>query len=169
LTVFRHNLGYFLVGRYAGVIPYFFPGIIATCLFVLTRHRQRWQLLVAATIFVVIAMHVFVWPFTWNGGGGPGGSRYFLSFYPLFVFLIPGNVGLVGTLAALAGGALFTAQIVLNPLYSSTNPGEHAKTGPLRLLPIELTLLNDLPVAQHAERVKQPLGGDPPVLACFPA
>ena len=33
------------------------------------------------SLAVVVVMHVFVWPFTWNGGGGPIGSRYFLPFY----------------------------------------------------------------------------------------
>ena len=65
-------------------------------------------------------------------------------------------------------GALFTSSLVLNPFFSSVNAGEHAKSGPLRLLPIDLTLINDLPVAQHPERTKQPLGGSPPVLAYFP-
>ncbi len=42
---------------------------------------------------VVVLMHVFVWPFTWNGGGGPVGSRYFLPFYALFLVLIPATAG----------------------------------------------------------------------------
>ena len=70
--------------------------------------------------------------------------------------------------SALIVGALFTSTVVLNPFYASANPGEHAKSGPLRLLPIDLTLINDLPVAQNVDRMKRPLGGTPPVLAYFP-
>ena len=44
-------------------------------------------------------MHVFVWPFTWNGGGGPVGSRYFLPFYALFLFLIPATAGIGAAIA----------------------------------------------------------------------
>ena len=76
--------------------------------------------------------------------------------------------GFGSAFVALVVGALFTAKIVLNPFYSSFNPGEHAKSGPLRWLPIELTLLNDLPVAAHPDRSKRLLGGTPPVLAYFP-
>ncbi|MSO56246.1 MAG: hypothetical protein EXQ55_04895 [Acidobacteria bacterium] len=168
LSVLRHNLFYFVVGRYAGLVPYFFPGVLAALLFVVSRQPQRWQWMVMATAIGAILMHVTLWPFTWNGGGGPVGSRYFLSFYPLFLFLIPAGAGLSTALAGLLVGGLFTAQIVLNPFYASAHPGDHAKSGPLRRLPIELTLINDLPVAQNADRMKMPLGGSPPVLAYFP-
>jgi hypothetical protein len=155
LTVFRRNLWYFVVGRYSGLLPYFFPGLLAALLFVFSRQRERWQWMAMATIVLSILMHVLLWPFTWNGGGGPVGSRYFLSFYPLFLLLTPPGAGLGVSLAGLTIGGLFTAQIVLNPFYSSTKPGEHAKTGPLRVLPIELTLINDLPVAQNPDRMKR--------------
>jgi hypothetical protein len=167
-AVFRHNSVYFLIGRYAGLVPYFFPGVVMLLLFLLTKQRQRWQWLVMATVVCAVAMHILVWPFTWNGGGGPVGSRYFLSFYPLFLFLTPASAGLGAAIASLAGGALFTSTVVLNPFYASLHPGDHAKAGPLRLLPIELTLINDLPVAQDTARTKRPLGGTPPVLAYFP-
>ncbi len=167
-AVFLRNLGYFVVGRFAGLVPYYFPGVLAAALFLASRSRAVWQWLVAGTIAGAIAMHLALWPFTYNGGGGPVGSRYFQTFYPLFLLLVPAGIGLGSSLAALAVGASFTAAIVLNPFFASANPGEHTKSGPLRLLPIELTLINDLPVAQHPERTKQPLGGTPPVLAYFP-
>jgi hypothetical protein len=115
-------------------------------------------------------MHVFVWPFTWNGGGGPVGSRYFLAFYPLFLLLIPATAGLGSATAAFLGGTLFTAQIVLNPFYASLRAGEHTKSGPLRLLPIELTLLHDLPVAQDGDRMRKEVGppSQPQAFAYFP-
>jgi len=109
-----------------------------------------------------------LWPFTWNGGGGPVGSRYFFSFYPLFLLLTPAFAGLGTAFAGLIVGGLFTAQIVLNPFYASVRPGEHANSGPLRMFPIELTLINDLPVAQNPDRMKRVLGGVPGVLAYFP-
>ena len=34
-------------------------------------------------------MLLLLTPFTYSGGGGPVGNRYFLSFYPLFLFLTP--------------------------------------------------------------------------------
>jgi len=167
-TVFRHNLWYFLVGRYAGLVPYFFPGVLAALLFIVSKPRQRWQWMVMATVLASIVMHITLWPFTWNGGGGPVGSRYFFSFYPLFLLLTPAFAGLGTAFAGLIVGGLFTAQIVLNPFYASVRPGEHANSGPLRMFPIELTLINDLPVAQNPDRMKRVLGGVPGVLAYFP-
>jgi hypothetical protein len=161
-AVLRHNLWYFLVGRNAGLLPYFFPGIVAVILFLLSRQKQRWQWLSLATIVGVIVFHVFVWPFTWNGGGGPVGSRYFLPFYALFLVLIPATIGLGSAIAAFVVGALFTAPLVLNPFYASLRPGDHTKSGALRLLPTELTLLHDLPVAQDRDRMRRTIGPPDP-------
>ena len=86
----------------------------------------------------------------------------------LFLFLTPPLSGLGAAAVALAVGALFTAKILLNPFYASFNPGEHMKSGTLRWLPLELTLLNDLPVAAKPDRAKRELGCDPPFLAYFP-
>ena len=76
--------------------------------------------------------------------------------------------GLASSAVALVVGALFTAQILVTPFNASFLPGEHTKVGPLRWLPIELTLLNDLPVAASADRSRKLLGGTPAVMAYFP-
>ncbi len=157
-SVLRHNLWYFFVGRNAGLVPYFFPGVVALLLFLLSREKQLWQWLAFATIVGVVVMHVFVWPFTWNGGGGPVGSRYFLPFYALFLVLIPATAGAGSAFFAFVVGALFTAQLLLNPFYVSLHPDAHSKSGALRLLPTELTLLHDLPVAQDRDRMRRRIG-----------
>jgi hypothetical protein len=168
LTVFRHNLVYFAVGRFSGLVPYFFPGVVSALLFLVSRGRQPWQWLVGATIVGGGVAMLLLWPFTYSGGGGPVGNRYFLSFYPLFLFLTPAVPGMTGSAVALVLGALFTAKILVNPFYASFYPGEHTKVGPLRWLPIELTLLNDLPMAANPDRSRKLLGGVPPVMAYFP-
>jgi hypothetical protein len=106
-------------------------------------------------------------PFTYSGGGGPVGNRYFLGVYPVFLFLTPPLQTAVPGLLAMAISGLFTAQILSNPFYASFHPGEHTKTGLYRLLPTELTLVNDLPVNISPSRSRQPLGGSPPVSAYF--
>ena len=157
-TVFRHNLWYFLAGRNAGLLPYFFPGMVALLLFLFAKQKHLWQWLALATLVVTVIAHLFVWPFTWNGGGGPVGSRYFVPFYALFLVLIPATAGVGAAIASFAIGALFTAQLVMNPFFISLAPGEHTKSGALRMLPIELTLLHDLPVAQERDRMRRPVG-----------
>jgi hypothetical protein len=168
LTVLRHNLEYFVIGRFSGLVPYFFPGVVSAALFLMTRRRQPWQWLTATTIVGAVFMLLLLTPFTYSGGGGPVGNRYFLSFYPLFLFLTPPLSGVGSAAVAFAVGTLFVAKILLNPFYASFRPGEHPKSGPLRWLPVELTLLNDLPMAANPDRSKRALGGSPPVLAYFP-
>lgn len=168
LTVLRHNVVYVLVGRFCGIVPYFFPGVLSALLFLFTPPRRLWQWFIGATIVAAVFVLLVMTPFTYSGGGGPVGNRYFISFYPLFLFLTPPLAGLGAPTVALVVGGLFTAQILLNPIHASLHPGEHTKTGPLHALPIELTLLNDLPMAFNADRSRRPLTGDPPMLAYFP-
>lgn len=168
LRVLPRNLVYFVLGRHTGLLPYFFPGVLSVVLLLAGWRRgtpARW-LLLASLAIAALALLVYM-PFTYSGGGGPIGNRYFLPYYALFLFLTPPLRGVWPVLAAAAGGALFTAQLVFNPFYVSFHPAEHMKSGLFRWLPVELSLLNDLPVNVNPSRVKQPLGGDPPLLAYF--
>jgi hypothetical protein len=168
LTVLRHNVGYFIVGRHTGLLPYFFPALVAAALFLVApRRRPVWQWLVGGTA-VASALALLLWlPFTYSGGGAPIGNRYYMPFYALFLFLTPALASVRPGLVALAGGSLFTAQLVVNPFYVSSHPAEHPKTGPYRWLPVELSLLNDLPINVQPGRVRVNLAGDPPMQAFF--
>ncbi|MBI1872871.1 MAG: DUF2029 domain-containing protein [Acidobacteria bacterium] len=168
VRVFPHNLAYFVFGRHTGLVPYFFPGVLSFLLFLgAGSRRERWQWLLASTVVVASVGLLLYMPHTYSGGGGPIGNRYFLGFYPILLFLTPPLRSVVAPVAALAVGGLFTAQLVANPFEVSFRPAEHPKSGPYRVLPVELTLLNDLPVNVTPRRVRQPLAGDPPVLAYF--
>ena len=126
------------------------------------------QWVFAAGIAVSILVLIAYMPYTYAGGGGPVGNRYYLSFYPLFLFLTPPLRGVTPAVVGLAVGALFTAKLLISPFFTSFQPNEHAKAGPLRMLPIELTQLNDLPVGADGDRARRSLGGTPPVAAYFP-
>jgi len=168
-TVFRYNLAYFTIGRYSGFVPYFFPGVVSLLLFLAApRRRPLWQWLTAGVAVVAAIGLILYMPYTYSGGGGPVGNRYYLSFYPLFLFVTPALSLPVAPLAAMAIGALFTAPLVMNPFDMSFDPGAHAKSGPIRILPIELTQLIDLPVSAKPDRSRIKLAGDPPMLAYFP-
>lgn len=171
LRVFPANVWYFLLGRHTGLVPYFFPGVVSLALFLVGAgvrgERPAWQTLVAATFVLASAALLLYMPFTYSGGGGPVGNRYFLGFYPLLLFVTPPLRSVRAPLAALAIGALFTAPLVANPFYTSFHPAEHPKRGPYRWLPVELTLVNDLPINVTPSRVKVSLGGEPPVQAYF--
>jgi len=167
--VFAYNLGYFAIGRYSGFVPYFFPGVVSFLLFLASpRQRPLWQWLVAGVAVVAAVGLILYMPYTYSGGGGPVGNRYYLSFYGLFLFITPALTLPVAPLVAMGAGALFTAPLVLNPFDMSFDPGAHAKSGPVRILPIELTQLIDLPVSAKPDRSRIKLAGDPPMLGYFP-
>ena len=168
LEVFRRNLAYFVVGRHTGFGIYFFPGMMAIILFLAaTRDRAMWQwLTLGAGVGTAIALLLYM-PFTWSGGGGPVGNRYFLGTYGIFLFLVPPLQTAAGGLLTLAISGLFVMRIVANPFYSSTHPYDHSKSGLFRRLPIELTMVNDLPINLQPDRTRQPLGGTPPIFAYF--
>ena len=168
IHVFRNNLLYFFFGRHHGFVPYFFPAAVAIVLFLLARKGRRgWQWLtlaggLGAALFLILYM-----PFTYSGGGGPVGNRYYLAVYPVFLFLTPPLTRAVSSVVAAGISALFTANLTFSPFYVSVHPAEHPKEYPYRWLPVELTLVNDLPVNVTPSKSRQPLGGTPPIMAYF--
>jgi hypothetical protein len=146
-TNLTHNLRYYFVGRYAGILPYFFPAVFALFAFLRApRRRPGWQYLVLAAGLAQMLFFIINLPYTWIGGGGSVGNRYFMGTYGIYLFLLPPiTIPAVAAIPWVIGG-LFTAQLVLNPFATSFHPGDAAKHGPLRWLPVELTMVNDLPV-----------------------
>jgi hypothetical protein len=79
---FLRNLGYFWVGRFGGVLPYFAPafGAVVALLVLGPRTRRGW--LAFASLAVSMLFYIWVIPDNWYGGGGTVGNRYFLSPCP---------------------------------------------------------------------------------------
>ncbi|HEY7289027.1 MAG TPA: hypothetical protein VH583_04250 [Vicinamibacterales bacterium] len=147
------NIEYFLVGRHFGFVPYFFPGVIAVALWLVSSERARpWRIAIfLAVVASALALIVFA-PFTWSGGGGPPGNRYFMSVYAAMLFLTPPIASAFPPLLAWAGGALFTAKMVLNPFVAAKFPNQTTERGFARRLPVELTMANDLPIMLEGVR-----------------
>src|SRR6185503_19260248 len=83
---------------------------------------------------------------------------------PLAVLFWPaGREWMVGGAGAVAS-ALLLLPVWAAPVRHSLRPGDHAMHGGFRLLPPELTMLNDLGVCTEPWRKKRPFGdteGDP--------
>jgi hypothetical protein len=157
-----HNIGWFFVGRYAGLVPYFFPAVFALAAFALTRSRRpAWQYFALAAAVGQIVIVIISVPYTWNGGGGSVGNRYFMGAYGVFLFLLPTITRLSVAFVPLAVGMLFAAPLVLNPFVTSFKPADHAKSGPFRWLPVELTLVYDWPLNNQPDRVRVWFGDNP--------
>ena len=148
-----HNVWYFVSGRDSGLVPYFFPGALILGLWLWRwRKIEAWQLLTFGAA-AGTALILLVWtPYTWNGAGGPPGSRYFLSVYPLFFFLIPAGAGAIAALASWGVGVAFVGAMLVQPFVSSKAPWTIAERAPLRWLPIELTMMDDIPARLNPSR-----------------
>lgn len=150
---FAHNVEYFLIGRHFGFVPYFFPGVVAIGLWLASRERrQAWRLLVFLGVAGSAVALLVIAPFTWSGGGGPPGNRYFMSVYAALFFVTPPMVSAVPALLAWVGGALFTAKMLVNPFVAAKFPNQTTERGFARRLPVELTMANDLPIMLEGPR-----------------
>ena len=156
---FFANLGYFFIGRDAGFVPYFFPGAFAIAALLFSRRREAWQWFILAGVLAHAVIFIFTQPYTWSGGSGLG-DRYFVGIYGACLFLLPPIRSRVAAVVPWIVGGLFVAPVVLNPFHASTLPADHTKVGPARLLPIELTLVNDLPIDVEETHVRRWFGQD---------
>jgi hypothetical protein len=144
---FTHNVEYFLVGRHFGFVPYFFPGVVAIGLWLVSRERLRpWRVFTFLAVVASAVVLLVFFPYTWSGGGGPPGNRYFMSVYAAVFFLTPPLTSTVPALLAWLGGALFTAKMLVNPFVAAKFPNQTTERGFARRLPVELTMANDLPI-----------------------
>ncbi len=156
------NIYYFALGRHTGFVPYFFPGAVVLLLWIWKRREIRlWQVLVLAGVAGSTLATLIFLPYSWAGGGGPPGNRYFLNFYPALFFLVPSLGSFRPAMVAWTGGAMFMAQSLVNPFYASKTPWRNADHGMVRALPIELTMVNDLPINLDRFRCRLPFGKDP--------
>ena len=165
---FFHNVEYFLIGRHFGFIPYFFPGAVAIALWLSSKQRRvMWRALSFAGAAVAALGLLLLLPYTWSGGGGPPGNRYFLSIYPALFFVTPPLTAEWPVLLAWAGGALFTAKLVVNPFVAAKFTWQTVERGPVRRLPVELTMANDLPIMLNAPRARIGWSFNPRLLLYF--
>jgi hypothetical protein len=155
---FVRNLYYFWVGRFGGVLAYFFPALLALLLFLVLGPRERAGWLALAALVVSWIFYIRMIPDNWYGGGGTVGNRYFLNLLPLTFLLIPRGREWIVAAGGLVMGALFLGPVWCHPVQHSLRPGDHALRGPFRLLPAELTMLNDLSVFTEPWRKKRPYG-----------
>lgn len=165
--VLADNTFYFVFGRYTGLLPYYLPAFtaVAACL-VLRRRVLLQQWLTLGAIGVAIAGMLILLPFTWAGGGGAPGNRYFLCLYPALFFVMPPLTSIAAGVISWIG-LVFVAPLLVNPYFSSDHPWQAGSNGVFRWLPIELTMMNDLPVMVDPGRGHVVFGNDPRILLYF--
>src|SRR5690606_31976722 len=130
------------------------------------RRTLIWQKLVLAAVAATALALLLLMPFTWAGGGGPVGNRYFLSSYPALLFVIP-LASRAWTAPAAWGGMAFVASMLVNPFVTAKQRWQHAEHGLFRLLPVEMTMLNDLPILLDPSRGRRSNPPDPRLMLYF--
>ena len=134
---------YYFIGRYGGIFWYFTPVLLALGQAIRRRAPKQWAAL--AGFFLVMMLFIVTQPNNYVGGGGTLGNRYFTSVYPwawMMFTAIP-----VWSRWLLTGfvAAFFSGPILAAPFMSARFPWMYAQTGVHRLLPVEYTLLENLP------------------------
>ncbi len=151
------NILYFFFGQYAGLFPFFFPGAAILVVF-LWRWREatlwQWLLLLACGGGALVLL--ILTPNSWSGGGGPVGNRYFISLYPALLFLLPTGLRVWSAAAIALVGLICMGPVIARPAQMSQEPWRIGEQWPMRMLPVELTLLNDSPVRLLPSRGRIP-------------
>jgi len=154
------NFFYYFFGRFTGAAWYFFPSILLLFLFFRGRRSlARWLLL--AALAAEILAYVILMPTNFGGGGGSLGNRYFMHIYPLFLFLPDFKVKKRTLVVPWLMAALFLSQLMVNPFRGSAFPATHLKRFPFKLLPVEMTLVNEWPTNTNPWGFRIPIGTPP--------
>lgn len=141
-----HNLRYFFVGRFAGLVPYFFPAFVALISVIPSGGKRRFRRPVLLVIAGLFLFHLVYIPSNWHGGSCAVGNRYLISWLPAFLILLrrPPNRKLLMVTAGIS--ALLSGSIILSPATAFMNYRDIPKRPVMQAFPLEITLLESWPV-----------------------
>jgi hypothetical protein len=134
------NLVYMLIGRDAGILPYFLPLLLGFLAF--QRDRGRWALPLA--VGAALVAFLVLLPFNFYGGGALG-NRYFLPLYPALWFLAARPVRAVWAPLAVLLASPFLVPLWNDPTAYPLGPDgqpRYVSSVARRWLPFETTQAN---------------------------
>ena len=152
-----YNFFYYFFGRFTGIIWYFFPAFLFLLLF-FCRQKSWEQWLILGAISGGILIYIILMPDNYSGGGGALANRYFLNIYPLFLFLPGIKRHSKELVASWLMAAAFISPILISPFLHSQYPATHAKIFPFKLLPVEMSLVNNHPTTTNPNAFRQDVG-----------
>jgi len=152
-----YNFFYYFIGRFTGIIWYFFPAFLFLILFFI-RKKSWEQWLILCAISGGILIYIVLMPDNYAGGGGALANRYFLSIYPLFLFLPGIKRNSKELMSSWLMAAIFISPILISPFLHSQYPATHAKKLPFKLLPVEMSLVNNHPTMTNPNAFRQEVG-----------
>ena len=159
----RANVWYFLVGRHFGLLPFGWPSLVAVCGWaVFERKKMVWQWVLLGAV-AAAGVAILVWtPYTWAGGGGSVGNRYFLGFAASLFFFVP-RMSSFAPAAVAALGLLFVWPSLASPFATVKHPWRATQTAIFNVLPFELTNASEFPILLERQRARVPQGRAPRV------
>jgi hypothetical protein len=155
-----YNLFYYFFGRFTGIAWYFFPALLFLILFFLEK-KKLFQWLIFLALFAEIMIYVVLMPDNYAGGGGALANRYFLNIYPLFLFLPLPKRRMKDFAISWIAAAVFISPVLICSCFHSHYPSTHAKKFPFKSLPVEMTLLNNIPTNTTTWAFRQEMGTPP--------
>jgi hypothetical protein len=161
-----YNLGYFFVGRYSGLAIYFFPMFFALLYFLLSK-KNGIATAVYAAGWIGILSYMVGLPWNYFGGSGTIGNRYLMNSFAVFLFCLTQEPSRKLMTTAFAGSLLFSAPFLFTPILSSFDNAYHQKSGIFKALPLERTLLADLPFNTNRNAVRIAFDEPPTYLLYF--
>jgi hypothetical protein len=157
------NAWYFLAGRHFGLIPFGWPWLLSLLAWaVLRRPKPMREWVLVGSVMATAVVTMVLMPYTWFGGGGPIGNRYFLSVAASLFFLTPALTTAAIPLAG-AAGLLFMAPLYTAPFQTVRQPWRATQNTLSRLLPLEMTGASDFPIILDKRRGRVPQGRRPTV------
>jgi hypothetical protein len=93
-------------------------------------------------------------PWNYFGGSGTIGNRYLMSPFAILLFSITQEPTRKILIPAIGVSLLFTAPFLASPILSSFDNSYHQKAGIYRKLPLERTMLADLPFNTNRSAVR---------------
>jgi hypothetical protein len=161
-----YNLGYFFVGRYSGLAIYFFPMFFALGYFLYAKKNG-----IATAVFaagcVGILSYMIGLPWNYFGGSGTIGNRYLMNCFAVLLFCLTQEPSRKLLIISFAASLLFTAPFLFTPILSSFDNSYHQKAALFKVLPLERTLLADLPINTNRQAVRVAFDDPPSYLLYF--
>ncbi len=146
------NIKYFFIGRFTGLVCYFFPAaasmLLALPLFSGKKRGFHGSGRFSAWVVCLgmIFFHLVYIPTNYHGGSCSIGNRYLISYLPAFFFLLRRLPRRRTILAIALMTAVLTGPIAVNPFDSMKHYRDVSKRSTFDRFPLEITLLNSWPV-----------------------
>ena len=106
-------------------------------------------------------------PWNYFGGSGTIGNRYLMNCFAVLLFCLTQEPSKKLLISAFAGSLLFSAPFLFTPILSSFDNSYHQKAGIFKVLPLERTLLADLPFNTNRNAVRVAFDDPPTYLLYF--